>query len=128
ACAQARLTIAVSETDRAFLAALAPSATVRAIPTGVDTAYFTPNGVREVPGRLVFTGAMDWYPNEDAILHLLDGILPAIRREVPEASLTVVGRNPSARLRAAAARRRGAPARHGALLVDASGARVRGAV
>ncbi len=103
ACAQARLTIAVSETDRAFLAALAPSATVRAIPTGVDTAYFTPNGVREAPGRLVFTGAMDWYPNEDAILHLLDGILPAIRREVPEASLTVVGRNPSARLRAAAA-------------------------
>src|SRR5437763_619488 len=46
---------------------------------------------------------MDWYPNEDAILHLLDGILPAIRREVPEASLTIVGRNPSARLRAAAA-------------------------
>jgi glycosyltransferase involved in cell wall biosynthesis len=45
---------------------------------------------------------MDWYPNEDAILYFIDAILPAIRACVPTASLTVVGRNPSSRLRAAA--------------------------
>ena len=103
ACARARLTIAVSEEDRALLAALCPAATVRAISTGVDAAYFAPRGDREVSGRLVFTGAMDWYPNEDAVLHFIDEILPAIRSEMPNATLTVVGRNPSARVRAAGA-------------------------
>jgi sugar transferase (PEP-CTERM/EpsH1 system associated) len=103
ACRRAKLTVAVSDADRALVSALAPGAAVCAIPTGVDTAYFAPNGAREAPARLVFTGAMDWYPNEDAILYFIDAILPSIRREVPETSLTVVGRNPSARLRAAAA-------------------------
>src|SRR5207245_11207673 len=46
--------------------------------------------------------SMEWYPNEDGILQFIDAILPSIRREVPGASLTVVGRNPSARLRALA--------------------------
>jgi glycosyltransferase involved in cell wall biosynthesis len=52
----------------------------------------------------VFVGSMDWYPNEDAALHLMDTILPSIRREIPGASLHIVGRNPSARVRTAAAR------------------------
>lgn len=106
ACAQARLTIAVSEVDRALLAASAPAARVSGIPTGVDTAYFTPNGSREAPTAMVFTGAMDWYLNEDAILHFIDVILPRIRRDVPSVSFTVVGRNPSARLRGVADRAR----------------------
>jgi polysaccharide biosynthesis protein PslH len=47
----------------------------------------------------VFTGAMDWFPNEDGILDFLDTTLPLIQREVPDVSLTIVGRNPSERLR-----------------------------
>ena len=102
ACARARLTIAVSDADRRLLAAVAPSARVSAVPTGVDVDYFAPDGVAEVPGRLVFTGSMDWYPNEDGIVHFIEAVLPRVRREVPAAALTVVGRNPSPRLRAAA--------------------------
>jgi glycosyltransferase involved in cell wall biosynthesis len=98
ACARSRVTVAVSDADRACLAANAPGATVRAIPTGVDTYYFTPDGIPEKPATLVFTGSMDWFPNEDAILHFLDAILPRIRQEVPEVSLTVVGRHPTRRL------------------------------
>jgi len=104
ACAAARLTLAVSEADRAALLALAPQATVRAIPTGVDAQYFHPNGATEAPAEIVFTGSMDWYPNEDAILHFIDAVLPRVRAEVPAATLTVVGRNPAPRLHAAAAR------------------------
>ena len=104
ACAAARLTLAISEADRAALLALAPQATVRAIPTGVDAHYFHPNGAKEAPSELVFTGSMDWYPNEDAILHFIDAVLPRVRTEVPAATLTVVGRNPAPRLHSAAAR------------------------
>jgi glycosyltransferase involved in cell wall biosynthesis len=100
ACRQARLTVAVSEADRALLAASAPGADIRAIPTGVDAAYFHPNGTAEKPARLVFTGSMDWYPNEDAIIHFMEAILPRLRRRIPGLTIAVVGRNPSERLKA----------------------------
>jgi hypothetical protein len=41
---------------------------------------------------------MDWYPNEDAALHFASRA-PEHPREVPDVSVTVVGRNPAARLR-----------------------------
>lgn len=104
ACAEADLTVAVSDADRALLAEQTGTATIRAVPTGVDTAYFAPSPLAEGPGRIVFCGSMDWYPNEDAVLHFVDDILPLIRCHMPEATLTVVGRSPSARLREAAAR------------------------
>jgi glycosyltransferase involved in cell wall biosynthesis len=103
ACARAGLTVAVSEADRDLLASNAPGAAIGAIPTGVDTSYFHPNGAIEGPATLVFTGSMDWYPNEDAVLYFLEAILPQIRREVPGVSLAVVGRDPSSRLQAAGA-------------------------
>lgn len=102
ACGRADLTVAVSQEDLTLLARHAPRAKVTAIPTGVDTAYFTPNGHQETPTGLIFTGSMDWYPNEEGLLHFIDAILPFIRRHVPAASLTVVGRKPSSRLRQAA--------------------------
>jgi polysaccharide biosynthesis protein PslH len=104
ACYKADLTIAVSEEDRRRLEALAPSGRCVAIPTGVDIAYFKPCGRPEVPNRLVFTGSMDWHPNEDAILHFSEAILPRIRAQIPDVTVTVVGRSPSARLRAIAER------------------------
>ena len=104
ACAAADLTIAVSDEDRLRLSRLAPGARMAAIPTGVDTSYFRANAAAEVPGRIVFSGSMDWRPNEDAVSYFLDVMLPDIRRDVPEASVAIVGRNPTDRLRAAAAR------------------------
>jgi glycosyltransferase involved in cell wall biosynthesis len=104
ACARSDRTVAVSDVDRVQLAALADGADVVAVDTGVDTTYFAPRGYPERAHELVFTGAMDWFPNEDAILRFLETTLPLIRRAVRDASLTVAGRNPTARLRAAAAR------------------------
>lgn len=103
-CAQVNLTVAVSDRDRDVLTKLMPSARIRSISTGVDTDYFRPDWSREKPNTLVFTGAMDWYPNEDGILDFVATTLPLIQREVPDVSLTVVGRNPSERLRAACAK------------------------
>jgi glycosyltransferase involved in cell wall biosynthesis len=104
ACTRADLTIAVSEDDRRRLASIAPRSRTTAVPTGVDTSYFKPAGRPEVPGRLVFSGSMDWHPNEDAVIHFGESILPRIRERVPGASFVVVGRNPSTRLVEAAKR------------------------
>jgi glycosyltransferase involved in cell wall biosynthesis len=103
ACRRATLTLAVSDVDRQLLAAGAPGADIRAISTGVDTTFFHPNGAAEEPDALVFTGSMDWYPNEDAILYFMEAILPRIRLQLPKVTLAVVGRNPTERLKVAAA-------------------------
>ncbi len=102
ACAQASLTLTVSEPDAALLAAAAPAARVARRPHRRRHDLLRPERPAAISADLVFTGSMDWYPNEDAILHFADHTLPRIRREIPETSLTVVGRKPSARLRAAA--------------------------
>lgn len=65
------------------------------VPTGVDTEFFQPSGAQSIdPHNVVFTGSMDWLPNEDAIRYYTDQILPFIRRAIPDVTLTVVGRNP----------------------------------
>jgi glycosyltransferase involved in cell wall biosynthesis len=100
ACLRVRRTITVSEKDRDVLAAAAPGADLRVVPPGVDVSYFRPNGYPEDPSKLVFSGSMNWYPNEDAIVRFLEDCFPRIRREMPRVSLSVVGRNPTPRLRA----------------------------
>jgi glycosyltransferase involved in cell wall biosynthesis len=65
------------------------------VPTGVDTEFFRPSGEEIVnPHGLVFTGSMDWLPNEDGIRYFVDEILPLIKQRIPDVTLTVVGRNP----------------------------------
>jgi sugar transferase (PEP-CTERM/EpsH1 system associated) len=96
--------LTVSETDRdAFTPFLDPRKLI-VIPTGVDVDYFQPMPVEETKNSLVFTGSMDWLPNEDAILYFVDAILPLIKAQLPEVSLEVVGRSPSRKLQALAER------------------------
>ncbi|HEU5256000.1 MAG TPA: glycosyltransferase family 4 protein [Vicinamibacterales bacterium] len=104
ACRRAALTVTVSDDDRRRLEELGAGIRAVPIPTGVDTRYFTPRRDAEVAGRLVFSGSMDWHPNEDAVCYFADEILPRIRADIPGASFTIVGRNPSARVRELAAR------------------------
>ena len=73
------------------------------VPTGVDTEYFRPSGQEQRrPHEIVFTGSMDWMPNEDAIKWFVQDILPLVRARVPDVTLTVVGRDPPASIRALA--------------------------
>jgi polysaccharide biosynthesis protein PslH len=96
--------IAVSDEDRLAFEKEFGVSSVSTIPTGVDADYFRPLNVPERPGRLVFVGSMDWYPNEDGVLWFLRDVFPLIQRTVPEASLTIVGRNPSSALSDAASK------------------------
>lgn len=87
--------VAVSREDREQMQQQYGVENVYDVPTGVDTAYFRPNGdVKRKPENLVFTGSMDWLPNEDAIRYFTEQIMPRIKQAVPGVNLTVVGRNP----------------------------------
>ena len=87
--------IAVSAEDREQMKSEYGAEAVFDVQTGVDTDFFRPNGAVEVsPHNLVFTGSMDWLPNEDAIRYFMREIMPLIKQSVADATLTVVGRNP----------------------------------
>lgn len=95
ACHRFDYVAAVSEDDAATMRRAYGVTKVSAVPTGVDTEFFRPSGQHTAEANsLVFTGSMDWLPNEDAIRYFTDEILPLVRQQVPEIKLTVVGRNP----------------------------------
>jgi sugar transferase (PEP-CTERM/EpsH1 system associated) len=90
--------LAVSDADRDTFAALYPGAIchpVHVVPTGVDTAYFAPEASDPASRTLVFTGSMDWLPNEDAMQFFCREILPLIRADEPTVTLSIVGRAPT---------------------------------
>jgi sugar transferase (PEP-CTERM/EpsH1 system associated) len=87
--------IAVSADDREQMKNEYGAEAVFDVPTGVDTEFFRPRGVKPAPHSLVFTGSMDWLPNDDAIRYFTREIMPLIKSKVPDVTLTVVGRNPA---------------------------------
>ena len=95
---EADLVLAVSQADCDVFAELIPPKKLVVISTGVDIDYFAPQKSVEQSDTLVFTGSMDWLPNEDGILYFVHEILPRISQQVPGVKLTVVGRKPSRRL------------------------------
>ena len=95
--------LAVSPEDAAVFRQAYGVDRVSSVPTGVDTDFFRPSGtVSRKPASIVFTGSMDWMPNEDGMDWFVEEILPRIERAEPEATLTIVGRNPTARVKALA--------------------------
>ena len=90
--------LAVSDADRETFARLYPGAIsgpVHVVPTGVDTDFFS-SGASDPDSRtLVFTGSMDWLPNEDAMVFFCRDVLPLIRAEEPGVRLSIVGRAPT---------------------------------
>lgn len=100
--------IAVSDADRDLLRTAYATPSVSSVPTGVDTTYFAPSGAEpRRPLEMVFTGSMDWMPNEDGIGWFCETVLPRVRAQVPEATVAIVGRNPSPRIRALATQHAG---------------------
>ena len=90
--------LAVSDADRQALGAIYPDAVRQpayVVPTGVDTEYFSPAPSAPSGRTLVFTGSMDWLPNEDAMQFFCRDILPLIRAEEPQVTLSIVGRAPT---------------------------------
>ncbi|HEX6047382.1 MAG TPA: glycosyltransferase [Pyrinomonadaceae bacterium] len=95
ACPRFDCVVAVSREDRDTMQQEYGVKNVYDVPTGVDTAFFQPSGnVERKPHNLVFTGSMDWLPNEDAIRYFTETVMPRIKQRVPDVTLTIVGRDP----------------------------------
>lgn len=90
--------LAVSDVDRNEFLNFLPPDKVSAIPTGVDLDYFRPQQTLSRNHSLVFTGSMDWKPNEDAVCYFAATILPLILKRVPDVVFQVVGKKPTRKI------------------------------
>jgi glycosyltransferase involved in cell wall biosynthesis len=98
ALAQVDAVVVFTERDREGLLPLTDTPIVRIRPP--QRVPLEPEGaVGTDPPTIVFTGNFEHEPNEDAARHLAGKLFPAVRAEVPEARLQIVGANPSAALR-----------------------------
>jgi sugar transferase (PEP-CTERM/EpsH1 system associated) len=105
--ARAQRSFFVTENETALFANMAPECAggIEAISNGVDSDYFSPDVYRASPFAataensgemaLVFTGAMDYWPNIDAVTWFAKDILPALLRDWPQLRFYIVGRSPS---------------------------------
>jgi sugar transferase (PEP-CTERM/EpsH1 system associated) len=71
------------------------------LPNGVDTDTFDPGRYPEPPFQsrgavFVFTGAMDYLPNIDAVTWFAHDVFPGIREALPNAQFLIVGSKPTA--------------------------------
>ncbi len=92
----------VTDNEVALFRELSPGRELRlaALGNGVDADFFTPDASRASPFAadelpLVFTGAMDYWPNVDAVTWFVNGILPALRERFPTLRFHIVGRSPT---------------------------------
>jgi sugar transferase (PEP-CTERM/EpsH1 system associated) len=95
-------TLLVSDDEAKLLQTRVPAARARigAFENGVDAEYFSPERAYPDPypaavRGIAFTGAMDYWPNVDAVTWFAERIFPAVREAVPAAQFTVVGSRPA---------------------------------
>ena len=86
----------VSSRDREAILGAGNKAEV--IPIGVDLHYWKRKSNHFQPNSIVFTGVMNYGPNEDAALYLIERILPLLRRRISDLEVLIVGRDPSSAL------------------------------
>jgi sugar transferase (PEP-CTERM/EpsH1 system associated) len=107
--ARAETSIFVTDDEAQLFRKEAPDCDGRVvvIRNGVDSEYFSPSQQFEspfAPGErpIVFTGAMDYWPNVDAVMWFAREVLPRVRRHNPSVRFCVVGMNPESSVRALA--------------------------
>lgn len=75
-------------------------ANLSVVGNGVDLAEFHPRGQprTEAPLTLLFSGVMDYFPNENAMCWFVDNVWPLLKPVYPECRLVIAGMNPGQKI------------------------------
>ena len=86
--------VLATRVEETLLKSFAPWAKTEVIPNGIDLEYFRSVAGESSPPGIIFTGAMDYLPNVDAVKYFCHEVLPLVRRTIPEIPFYIVGLNP----------------------------------
>jgi polysaccharide biosynthesis protein PslH len=103
-CAAADAVLVTSERERQVLLHRLPHSLIGVVPNGVDLDFFSRAAApqtspvaqpeaSETP-QIIFTGAMNYFPNVDAVVAFGESCWPRIREQVPNATWAIMGKDP----------------------------------
>ena len=96
-------TFAVTEIDRSSLLSAARSAAngrsladelISVVPIAVDTREIDPVQLVENSNSILTLGTLHYPPNADGIRWFFEEVFPIVREAIPDAHLTIIGKNP----------------------------------
>lgn len=91
---RADVILACSDTDRKIFKSLAPDVPAVVVPNVIDVDQYVPVETGHST-TILYTGGMDWYPNQDAVQYFAREIMPSVRKAIPRVRFVIAGRNPS---------------------------------
>jgi len=98
--AQCNALVTVSNEDSENIRRFSGNPRTFTISNGVDCEFFQPSGlVQKIAGRIIFTGSLNWPPNQAAVSWFLRYCWNDIQKERPDASLVVIGKQLTDELR-----------------------------
>lgn len=103
AASWAKTSVFVTEAELTLFRQQGAQGQLVAIANGVDSDYFQPAEAAAQEPRLVFTGAMDYLPNADAVIWFVEKVFPQLRARYPALAFDIVGAKPAAAVQALAA-------------------------
>ncbi|NEQ38218.1 MAG: glycosyltransferase [Okeania sp. SIO3I5] len=93
-CSKFSCIVATTKEDGKQLQEFNPNSQISVIPNGVDFSQFPYRSADPGGKQLIFVGAMDNFPNIDAVRFLTLEILPKIQERYPDTTLALVGARP----------------------------------
>ena len=69
---------------------------------GVDATFFVPREEKPIEGRILFTGAMDYFPNEEGVTWFVREVFQPLREKFPKAHFVIAGSNPTQKVKSLA--------------------------
>ena len=87
--------ITVSDNDKKLLKTFGATVPIESIPTGIDVEkdMNTTSVDVEYPS-LFHLGALDWYPNQEAVSWILKNVWPELKNRLPNIKFYIAGRRP----------------------------------
>ncbi|MBK8712923.1 MAG: glycosyltransferase [Niastella sp.] len=82
-----------SKKDKETYQLLQKGAAVFVVPNGVDSHYFTPAFNEDSTMSLLFTGTMNYFPNQQAVAWFITKIFPLILTKHPQLIFTIAGKH-----------------------------------
>ena len=92
---RAKQTLFVTESEKTLFLKLGGHGNCAALRNGVDHKKFHPCLEPPEKGKILFTGAMDYFPNIEAVLWFAEKVFPLILKEYPFCQFIIAGSKPS---------------------------------
>lgn len=96
----AQAAIFITDSELELFRQLGGKGNLLSLANGVDTGFFAPRNQIPETGRILFTGAMDYFPNEEGVVWFAKEVFEPLRKKFPALKFVIAGSNPTPKVKA----------------------------